>query len=214
MNAVIMAGGNGTRLRPLTCCTPKPMVPLLNYPVIDYGVNLLKLHGIEDITATLHYLPNRIKDHLGDGSALGVRMQYCVEETPMGTAGSVREAAKDFADTFVVISGDALTDVDLTRAIQWHREKQSKVTILLKKVDLPMEYGVTLLDKQHRITRFMEKPGLSEVFSDLANTGMYIIEPEVMRYIPDTGKFDFSKDLFPLLMREGIALYGYEMQGY
>lgn len=208
MKAVIMAGGEGKRLRPITCTMPKPMVPLLNKPVIDYCIELLKRHGIEDITATLHYLPNVITSHCGNGEKYGVSLSYSTETTPMGTAGSVREALGDNIERTIVISGDAITDLDITAALRAHKLSEAKVTIVLKQVDLPTEYGVVLMNRDGRIYRFLEKPMLSEVFSDLANTGIYILEPEVIERIPRGEKYDFSKDLFPLLLKEKVPVYG------
>ena len=209
-----MAGGEGKRLRPITCTMPKPMVPLLNKPVIDYCIELLKRHGIEDITATLYYLPKVIKDHCGSGEKYGVSLSYSTETTPMGTAGSVREALGDSIERTIVISGDAMTDLDITAAERAHKLSGAKVTIVLKQVELPTEYGVALMNKDGRIYRFLEKPMMSEVFSDLANTGIYILEPEVIESIPKGEKFDFSKDLFPLLLKEKVPVYGYVTDKY
>lgn len=209
-----MAGGEGKRLRPITCTMPKPMVPLLNKPVIDYCIELLKRHGIEDITATLYYLPKVIKDHCGNGEKYGVSLSYSTETTPMGTAGSVREALGDSIERTIVISGDAMTDLDITAAERAHKLSGAKVTIVLKQVELPTEYGVALMNKDGRIYRFLEKPMMSEVFSDLANTGIYILEPEVIESIPKGEKFDFSKDLFPLLLKEKVTVYGYVTDKY
>lgn len=212
--AVIMAGGEGKRLRPITCTLPKPMVPLLNKPVIDYCIELLKKHGVEDITATLHYLPNVITRHCGDGSRYGVRLSYSIEDAPLGTAGSVRKAAGDDGRRTIVISGDAMTDADLTEAVRFHKERGAAATIVLKRVGIPTEYGVAMTDSKGRIYRFLEKPMLSEVFSDLANTGIYILEPEVIERIPEGEKYDFSKDLFPALLKDGMPVYGYVTDRY
>lgn len=214
MRAIIMAGGEGKRLRPLTCTLPKPMAPVLGRPIIDYCVALLATHGFRDITATLQYLPRLIQRHLGDGAAFGVDIGYAIEEAPLGTAGSVRHALGDDLTETLVISGDALTDIDLGAALSFHRARAAGVTILLSRVDAPTEYGVVLLDEQKRVLRFLEKPGPAEVFSDLANTGIYILGPEALSLIPTEGVFDFSNDLFPLLMRENIPIYGYTAAGY
>ena len=209
-----MAGGEGKRLRPITCTMPKPMVPLLNKPVIDYCIELLKRHGIEDITATLHYLPNMITNHCGDGEKYGVKLSYSIETKPLGTAGSVRAALKDNLERTIVISGDAMTDLDITAAVRAHKLSEAKVTIVLKQVELPTEYGVALMHKDGRIYRFLEKPMMSEVFSDLANTGIYILEPEIIERIPQGEKYDFSGDLFPLLLKENVPIYGYVTDRY
>ena len=214
MRAIIMAGGEGRRLRPLTCTVPKPMVPLLNRPVIEYCIDLLKAHGVTDVTSTLFYLPNSIMRHVGNGERFGVRMDYSVEEKPLGTAGSVRAAIKAPLETTLVLSGDALTDMDLSAALSAHKEHGAKLTIVLKKVPAPTEYGVVLLNRDNSISRFLEKPMLSEVFSDLANTGVYILEPEILEMIPTDRPFDFSNDLFPLVMKKEIPIFGYETTGY
>ena len=144
MKAIIMAGGAGTRLRPLTCTMPKPMLPVANRPVIDYAVELLKKYGIHEIGVTLQYMPHMIMDHLGNGKSLDVSLEYFVETTPLGTAGSVKSAQNFLSDTFVVLSGDGITDIDLSRAIKFHNEKNADITIVLKKVANPLEYGVVI----------------------------------------------------------------------
>lgn len=214
MKAVIMAGGEGTRLRPLTCNRPKPMVPIANKPVMEHIVELLKKHSFKDVAVTLQYMPDLIREYFTDGSEYGVSMRYYVEDTPLGTAGSVKNAEDFLNDTFIVISGDALTDIDLTKAIEFHKEKNSIATIVLKKVDIPLEYGVVVTDEEGRITRFLEKPSWGEVFSDTVNTGIYILSPEVLKYFKRNIMFDFSKDLFPLIMKEKKAMYGFVTDDY
>lgn len=214
MRAVIMAGGSGSRLRPLTCDLPKPMVPVLNRPVMHYTIDLLKKHGIEEIAVTLAYLPRVIKDYFEDGREYGVQLQYYVEETPLGTAGSVKNAAEFFRDTFLVISGDALTDLDIGAATAFHRQQKAKVTLVLHRQQIPLEYGVVITEKDGRIVRFLEKPSWGEVFSDTVNTGIYILEPEILGYLERGRSVDFSKDLFPRLLAEGIPMYGYVADSY
>ncbi len=215
MRAVLMAGGSGTRLRPLTCDLPKPMVPILNRPIAEHIVNLLKRHGIHEVIATLHYLPDVMKDYFQDGSDFGVKMTYAVEEDqPLGTAGCVKNIQELLSDTFLVISGDSITDFDLTAAIAFHRERQSKATLILTRVPNPIEFGVTIIDEDQRIVRFLEKPSTSEIFSDTVNTGTYILEPEVLDYLPPDQECDFSKDLFPLLLDKQEPMYGYIAEGY
>lgn len=215
MRAVLMAGGSGTRLRPLTCDLPKPMVPILNRPIAEHIINLLKHHGITEIVVTLHYLPDILRDYFQDGSEFGVQMTYSVEEDqPLGTAGCVKNVAELLDETFIVISGDSVTDFDLSDAIAFHRQKQSKATIVLTHVPDPMEFGVVITDESGRIRRFLEKPSTSEVFSDTVNTGIYILEPEVLDYLPIDEEADFSKDLFPVLLAQGEPLYGYVAKGY
>lgn len=182
MKAVIMAGGEGSRLRPLTCNRPKPMVPILDRPVMHHGIELLKRHGITKIAVTLQYLPEAVKDYFGDGCQYDVELHYFVEETPLGTAGSVKNAASFLDETFVVISGDALTDIDLGQAVAFHRERQALATLVLTRVDCPLEYGVVVTAEDGRIIRFLEKPGWGEVFSDTVNTGIYVLEPDVLTY--------------------------------
>ncbi len=214
MKAVIMAGGFGTRLRPLTSNLPKPMAPVGNRPMMEHIVELLKQHGIHDIVSTLFYQPEIIMGHFGDGSRLGVRMQYRKAEADYGTAGSVRNA-KDFLDQrFLIISGDVLTDFDLTAAIRYHESKKAKATLVLTRAANPLQFGVVLTAADGAITRFLEKPSWGEVFSDTINTGIYIVEPEVLDLIPEKEEFDFGKNLFPLMLERGMGLYGYVADGY
>ena len=215
MKAVIMAGGSGTRLRPLTTHLPKPMVPVVNKPMAEHIVNLLRQHDFNDIIFTLHYLPQAIEDYFGDGSDFGVRITYSTEEgKPLGTAGCVKAIQDELDSTFLVISGDCLTDIDLTEAVRFHKEKKSKATIVLKRVENPLDYGVVITAPDGRIQRFLEKPSASEIFSDTANTGIYILEPEVMLYVIMGREQDFSNDLFPLLLLRNEPLYGYVADGY
>ncbi|MGD1856963.1 MAG: sugar phosphate nucleotidyltransferase [Leptolyngbyaceae cyanobacterium] len=215
MRAVLMAGGSGTRLRPLTCDLPKPMVPVLNRPIAEHIVNLLKRHDIKEVIATLYYLPDVMRDYFQDGHDFGVQMTYAVEEDqPLGTAGCVKNISELLDDTFLVISGDSITDFDLTKAIQFHKEKGSKATLVLTRVPNPIEFGVVITDEECRIKRFLEKPSTSEIFSDTVNTGTYILEPEVLDYLPPSQEQDFSKDLFPLLLEKGEPMYGYVADGY
>ena len=215
MRAVLMAGGSGTRLRPLTCDLPKPMVPILNRPIAEHIINLLKRNNITEIIATLYYLPDVMRDYFQDGSDFGVQMTYAVEEEqPLGTAGCVKNIQQWLDGTFVTISGDAITDFDLKAAIAFHHEKKSKATLILTRVPNPVEFGVVITDADGRISRFLEKPSLSEIFSDTVNTGTYILEPEVLDYLPENEESDFSKDLFPLLLEKGEAMYGYVAEGY
>jgi len=214
MKAIIMAGGEGSRLRPLTCGRPKPMVPVLNRPVMSYIIELLKEHGITDIGVTLQYQPEIIRDYFANGAEYGVNLQYFVEEVPLGTAGSVKNASDFLDETFMVISGDALTDLALSRAVEFHKQQGSIATLVLTRVDCPLEYGVVITDKNGRITQFLEKPGWSEVFSDTVNTGIYVLEPEVLDYFNPGQKFDFSQDLFPLLLKNRKPLFGLVLSGY
>jgi len=214
VKAVIMAGGEGSRLRPLTCDRPKPMVPVMDKPIMEHIVRLLYQHNLNQIGVTLMYLPEEIKDYFGDGSDFGVSFEYFVEEIPLGTAGSVKNGEKFLDEPFLVISGDALTDFDLTKVIRFHREKGAAVTIVLTRVESPLEYGVVITDEQGRVRQFLEKPSWGEVFSDTVNTGIYVIESEILKLIPENKKFDFSQDLFPYLLQEGYPMFGCIMPGY
>jgi mannose-1-phosphate guanylyltransferase/phosphomannomutase len=214
MQAVVMAGGEGSRLRPLTINRPKPMVSIVNKPCLGHIFDLLQRHGISDAFVTLQYLASVIQDSFGDGGAVGMRLKYSIEETPLGTGGSVRQIGDALAETFLVISGDALTDIDLSAVIAFHKEKRAAVTLTLVHAANPLEYGVVITQEDGRITKFLEKPSWGEVFSDTINTGIYVIEPRVLeRYKPGEA-FDFSKDLFPALLAEGEPLYGYIASGY
>ncbi len=215
MRAVLMAGGSGTRLRPLTCDLPKPMVPILNRPITEHILHLLKRHGIREVIITLHYLPDIIRDHFGDGSSLDMKLIYVVEEDqPLGTAGCVKNVSNLLDGTFLVISGDSITDFDLSAAIRFHQEHQSHATLILRRVSEPMAFGVVITDEQHRIQRFLEKPSTSEIFSDTVNTGIYILEPHVLDHLELGKPSDFSHDLFPLLLATGVPMYGYIADGY
>jgi mannose-1-phosphate guanylyltransferase / phosphomannomutase len=214
MKAVIMAGGFGTRLRPLTSNVPKPMAPMVNRPMMYHIVEILKGLGIRDITSLLYYQPEAITGYFGDGAGHDINMHYVQAEADFGTAGSVRNAAEYLDERFIIISGDVLTDIDLARAIEYHEMKGSKATIVLTRVPDPLAFGVVMTNDEGKITRFLEKPQWGEVFSDTINTGIYILEPEVLDLIPYKKDFDFSKDLFPHMLREGMALYGYIAEGY
>ena len=209
-----MAGGEGTRLRPLTSNQPKPMVPVVGKPCMEHIVELLRQHGFEDVIVTVAFLPQAIRSYFGDGESLGVNIEYSVEESPLGTAGSVRLASGKLDETFVVISGDALTDVDLSNIVAFHRDKGAAVTIGLKSVENPLEFGIVVTDDEGRIERFLEKPSWGQVFSDTINTGIYVLEPEVLRHVPTGRPYDFSKELFPLLLEMGRPLYGYAFDEY
>jgi Nucleoside-diphosphate-sugar pyrophosphorylase involved in lipopolysaccharide biosynthesis/translation initiation factor 2B, gamma/epsilon subunits (eIF-2Bgamma/eIF-2Bepsilon) len=214
MQAVIMAGGFGTRLRPITCNVPKPMAPMANRPMLSHIIELLKTHGLSDLTMMLYYQPEVITDYFGDGSKMGVKIRYLKPEADLGTAGSVKFAQKNLPGTFLVISGDVLTDFDLKQAIDFHNKKKAMATIVLTRVANPLQYGVVITDNEGKIERFLEKPSWGEVFSDTINTGLYILDPSVLDLIPPDKPFDFSKELFPLLLKENKPLYGYIAEGY
>jgi len=214
MNAIILAGGMGQRLRPLTEELPKPMIPILNKPLMEYSLELLKKNGITSMGVTLMYLPQMVKNYFEDGSKFGVDISYYVEDEPLGTAGSVKLAEEKLDDTFVVISGDALTNVQIDKILKYHKSIEADVTIVLSKQSQPLEYGVVLTDTSGRITSFMEKPMWESVVSDTVNTGIYVIEKKILEKIPPKTEFDFSNDLFPLLLRENYRLFGYITEDY
>jgi mannose-1-phosphate guanylyltransferase/phosphomannomutase len=214
VKAVVMAGGEGTRLRPLTSNQPKPMVPIVGKPCMEHILELLRNYGFTDVIVTVAFLPQAIRGYFGSGDALGIDVSYSVEESPLGTAGSVRLAADQLDEPFIVISGDALCDLDLAKLVEFHHEKGAAVTIGLKSVDNPLEFGIVVTDEDGRIERFLEKPSWGQVFSDTINTGIYVVDPEVMRHVPTDRPYDFAKELFPLLLEMGRPLYGYVMDGY
>ncbi len=214
MKAVVMAGGEGTRLRPLTINRPKPMVSLVDRPVIQHIIELLKIHGITDIIITVQYLANAIQDYYGDGSLHGVNITYSLEEVPLGTAGSVKHAEHLLDGPFLVISGDSLTDFNLTQVIEHHMSTQAMATITLTRVQNPLDYGVVITDEDGQVRQFLEKPSWGEVFSDTINTGIYVLNPEVLAYIERGKLTDWSKDVFPRMLHKGDTIYGYIAEGY
>lgn len=214
MKAIIMAGGFGTRLRPLTINCPKPMVPVGNIPIIEHVVNLLKKHGLTEITSLLYFEPEAIKNHFKDGSSFGIKMDYVKPEEDYGTAGAVKYAMGNSDEPVLVISGDLITDFDLTEAIKWHKEKSSQATILMTRIENPLAYGIVITNKDGKIERFLEKPSWGEAFSDTINTGIYILEPEALKLIPPKTNFDFSQNLYPLMLSKEMGLYGKIMDGY
>lgn len=214
MKAVVMAGGEGSRLRPLTINRPKPMVPLVNKPVLFHILELLKRHGITTVVVTLQYMADVVQDYFGDGSTMGMEINYSIEEIPLDTAGSVKNAQQYLDDTFIVISGDAVTDFDLGAIIQYHKAKKAVATLTLYRVPNPLEYGVVILNAEGRIVEFQEKPSWGEVISDTVNTGIYVLEPQILDLCEAGKTFDFSKDLFPLLLAKDEPLYGYVSGGY
>ena len=212
--AVIMAGGFGTRLRPLTNNMPKPMVPIVNKPLLEHLFTLLKLHNITDYIMLLYYQSDIIKNYFGDGSKFGVKINYILPDRDYGTAGAVKLSEKYIKDDFLVISGDVLTDFNLTDFYNFHKEKTSIATISLYSSDKPLQYGIVLIDSEKKIVRFLEKPSSSEVFSDAINTGIYYFNKKIFDYIPEGDTFDFSKDLFPDLLKRNVHIFGFKSKGY
>ena len=203
MKAVVMAGGAGSRLRPLTVGRPKPMLPLVNQVVLGHILELLRNHGITEVVVTLQYMASMIEDYFGDGSSMGVRIRYSIEESPLGTAGSVANARQYLDDTFLVLSGDAVTNFNLEEIIAFHKERKAMATIVLYHVPEPLDYGVIVTDGDGRVMRFLEKPSWSEVASDTVNTGVYVLEPEVLDLIPAGQPFDWSGEVFPQMLEQG-----------
>jgi mannose-1-phosphate guanylyltransferase/phosphomannomutase len=214
MKAVIMAGGFGTRIHPLTINMPKPMIPLFNRPMMLHIVDLLKKHGITELVLLLYHQPEVIKNYFGDGSEFGVKISYVTPLEDYGTAGAVKQAAKYLDERFLIISGDLLTDIDLSQALDFHEKQKAEATIVLTSVKDPLQFGVVITDKKGRITKFLEKPGWGEVFSDTINTGIYVLEPEVLQRLPENENRDWSKDVFPAMLEEDAALFGCTLEGY
>lgn len=214
MKAVIMAGGFGTRIQPLTSNIPKPMIPLLNRPIMLHIVELLKKYEITDLVMLLYHQPAVIKNFFRDGTDFGVKITYVTPLEDMGTAGAVKCAEKFLDERFLIISGDLLTDFNLQKVIDFHEENKALATITLTSVKDPLQFGVVVTDKEKRITQFLEKPGWGEVISDTINTGIYVLEPEIFKYIPENENFDFSQDLFPKLLEKQEPLFGYTAKGY
>ncbi len=215
MKAVVMAGGFGSRIQPLTNSRPKPMLPIINKPMMEHTMLTLRDLGIKDFIILLYFKPDVIKDHFGDGSELGINITYVVPDDDYGTAGAVKLAQEHIGDeNFIIISGDLVTDFDFQKIFDYHKEKESKLTITLTSVENPLQFGVVIANDEGKIEKFLEKPSWGEVFSDTINTGIYIIEPEILDYIPQGDNFDFAKDLFPLLMKENIDLMAGNATGY
>src|SRR5512136_1636994 len=214
MKAVIMAGGFGTRIQPLTSNMPKPMIPLMNRPIMLHIVELLKKHHITDLVMLLYHQPNVIKNFFRDGSDFGVKITYVTPLEDLGTAGAVKYAEKYLDERFLIISGDLLTDFNLKKIMDFHEERKAMATITLTSVKDPLQFGVVITNQEKRITQFLEKPGWGEVISDTINTGIYVFEPDVFRFIPEEENFDFSQDLFPFLLRNSYPLFGFPVKGY
>ncbi len=210
-----MAGGEGTRLRPMTASMPKPLLPVVNRPIMEHVLRLLRRHGFSETVVTVQFLAALVRNYFGDGEDLGMDLHYATEETPLGTAGSVKNAHHVLRDdSFLVISGDALTDIDLSELVKFHRDKDALVTVCLTRVPNPLEFGITIVDDEGKVQRFLEKPTWGQVFSDTVNTGIYVMEPEVLDWVADGESVDWSGDVFPQLLREGKPIYGFVADGY
>ena len=215
MKAVVMAGGEGTRLRPMTANQPKPMLPVVNRPIMEHALRLLRRHGFDQTVVTVQFLASMVRNYFGDGEDFGMSLQYATEETPLGTAGSVKNAEDAIRDEpFLVISGDALTDIDLSELVRFHKDNGALVTVALTRVPDPLEFGIIIVDDDGRIQRFLEKPTWGQVFSDTVNTGIYVMEPEVLAEFRAGEVTDWSADVVPRLLDRGAPLYGWIADGY
>jgi mannose-1-phosphate guanylyltransferase len=214
MQSLILAGGKGTRLRPLTMHTPKPIMPIANRPFLFYQLELLKRADVQDCILSLSYQPQKIEDKLGDGTLYGMKITYTVEASPLGTAGAYRHATDLIRESTIVFNGDVLTDIDLMDVIKFHREKKALATIVLTPVPNPTAYGLVETDKDGRIQRFLEKPKPEEVTCNTINAGIYILEPKVLDYIPAGESYMFEYGVFPALLKNKEPFYAYVYNGY
>jgi len=214
MKAIILVGGEGLRLRPLTCKLPKPMVPVVNRPFLEHMLEHVKRHNIDEVILAICYLPDRIRHHFGDGSDFGVKLSYAVEKAPLGTGGAVKNAEQFLDETFLVFNGDIFSDLDLTDMIRFHRENKAKATIALTPVEDPTAYGVVEIDNHSRVKGFIEKPSRERVTSNLINAGIYVLEPEVLQLIPPGIHCMLERGLFPDLVDKGVPFFGYRSHAY
>lgn len=217
MQALILAGGKGTRLRPLTVYTPKPIVPVMNRPFLLYQIEILRRAGIENIVLSLSYQPDKIEDLLGNGSDHGVNLRYITEPSPMGTGGAYRYAAEDIRETTVVLNGDILTDLDISALIEFHQARNAEATISLVRVEDPSAYGLVDVDPENRIQRFLEKPKKEEIAAagvNTVNAGIYVLEPSVLDLIPGGENRSFEYDVFPRILESGAGFFGFVLDGH
>jgi len=214
MKAMVLAAGKGTRLRPLTYTLPKPMFPVVNKPVIEHMLSLLVKSGIQKVVINLHYQPKVIKNYLEAGEKIGVKVNYSYEKKILGTAGGVKKAEENFKETFVILSGDGVTDINLNKAISFHRRKKALATIVLSAVNTKFPYGIVLTKPNGLINRFVEKPEWGDVFANWVNTGIYIMEPEIFRFIPKSSEYDFGHQFFPKMVKMKKPIFGYQASGY
>lgn len=215
MKAILLAGGKGTRLRPLTLHTPKPIVPIFNRPFLHYQIDLLKqIPEIDEVILSLNYQPRRIEDVFGDGSHLGIKIRYVVEPAPLGTGGAVKFAADGVTDSIVVFNGDVLTQVDLAAVLRLHRERQARATIVLTPVDNPAAYGLVETDGNQNIRRFLEKPKPEEITTNYINAGIYVLEPDTFDRIPKDTPWSIERSFFPSFIERGETFVAYPYDGY
>jgi len=214
LKAVILVGGPGTRLQPLTFNVPKSLVPVLNRPVMEHMIAYLRQFGVEDVILTLNYLPDAIRDYFGDGNDFGVRLTYCFEKDPLGTAGAIKNAAQYLDGPFIVLNGDIFTEMDLADMYSFHARSKARATIALTWVDNPGAFGVVETDEKSKVRAFIEKPPPGTETTNWINAGTYILEPEVRSYIPSGRHYMFEKGLFPGLLDAGEPVFGFSYRGY
>ncbi len=212
---MVLAAGKGTRLRPLTYQMPKPMIPIVNRPVLHYAFSNLKKQGFRNFVCNLHTHPEKIRRYFGDGSDFGISIRYSRESVLLGNAGGLKKVEGFFKDgTFGVISGDGFTDIDLRKVIGFHRKKKAVATMVLKKLDSPIPFGITQISQSGKIKKFMEKPSITDFVSSTVNTGIYVFEPEILNLIPKGKFYDFGSDLWPKLLKMGYPIYGFVTDAY
>jgi mannose-1-phosphate guanylyltransferase/phosphomannomutase len=214
MKAMILAAGKGVRLRPLTWTLPKPMLPVGGRPLLEHHIDLLRAHGVTDITINLHHKPEVIREHFGNGSWFGVRISYSYEESLLGSAGAIKKVESTFDAPFFILYGDVLLDLDLTTFAAFHRARGAALTMAVCPTEEPTRCGIALMDEDGRVRRFREKPADHEVFSDWASAGAFVAEPDVLRLVPQHAPFDIGGDLIPRLIDLGWPVYGYAGEGY
>lgn len=214
MQSLILAGGKGTRLRPLTIHTPKPVVPIVNRPFLNYQIDLLKRAQVKDITLSLSYQPGKIEEIFADGQDYGVRIHYAVEASPLGTGGAYKNAEKHLTETAIVFNGDVLTDMDLAKIVAHHKERKAAATIVLVPVDNVSAYGVVETDSTGRVQRFLEKPQPNETTANTINAGCYILEPHILNYVPAGETYSFEYQIFPAILKAGEPFYSYVWHDY
>ncbi|MDR2426238.1 MAG: NDP-sugar synthase [Endomicrobium sp.] len=213
MKAFVLAAGAGTRLRPLTHDIPKPMIPILGKPALYHTLNNLGKYGFDNVCINLFHCPDCITDYFKN-NYMDIKLSYSLEKKLLGTAGAIKKQEKFLDETFTVMSGDGLTDINLEKVLAFHKKKKALATIVLKKTDIRLEYGIVVTDKTSRVKKFVEKPKWSDIFADMVNTGIYIFEPEILKYVPENKFFDFSVDLFPLLLKNKKKVFAYPMEEY
>ncbi|MBN1370273.1 MAG: NDP-sugar synthase [Dehalococcoidaceae bacterium] len=214
MKALILIGGYGTRLEPLTVATPKSMVPVMNQPFLEWVIRRLTAFGIKQIVLSLGHLPDLILNYFGQGDAFGVDIKYVIENTPLGTGGGIKNAGKYLDETFLVINGDVFTDIDVALMNEYHHRTHALATIALIPVDDPSRYGVIETENTGRVKRFLEKPAREEITTNRINAGFIIMEPEILNFIPENKKYSYEKELFPSLLEMNKAIFGYKTGEY